>query len=155
MELHHRPVQHPRHAAPGKHRTQGARARTVAHRHALRRAGTGKRAAARVGEWGFAAAGQALTAGRRGQRRSFQPAPATGHRQGDRAGLYRSQAIVDATGLVGQLVRVGPWSAEVMLISDPAMRCRWKSCATSARTVAEGTGTADEMRLSLRRPRPM
>jgi rod shape-determining protein MreC len=39
--------------------------------------------------------------------------------EGDNSGLFRSQAVVDATGLVGQLVRVGPWSAEVMVITDP------------------------------------
>ncbi len=39
--------------------------------------------------------------------------------QGDHAKLFRSQSVVDATGVVGQLVRVGPWSAEVMLITDP------------------------------------
>ncbi|MEO6185719.1 MAG: rod shape-determining protein MreC, partial [Steroidobacteraceae bacterium] len=39
--------------------------------------------------------------------------------KGDTDGLYRSQSVVDTNGLVGQLVRVGPWSAEVMLITDP------------------------------------
>jgi rod shape-determining protein MreC len=60
--------------------------------------------------------------------------------QGDRAGLYRSQAIVDATGLVGQLVRVGPWSAEVMLISDPGHAVPVEVLRNGVRTVAEGTG---------------
>ncbi|MBK9251602.1 MAG: rod shape-determining protein MreC [Proteobacteria bacterium] len=69
--------------------------------------------------------------------------------QGDRAGLYRSQAIVDATGLVGQLVRVGPWSAEVMLISDPGHAVPVEILRNGVRTVAEGTGNEDEMRLSL------
>ena len=39
--------------------------------------------------------------------------------RGARSGAYRSQAVVDGTGLMGQLYRVGPWSAEVMLITDP------------------------------------
>ncbi|MBK7115995.1 MAG: rod shape-determining protein MreC [Proteobacteria bacterium] len=69
--------------------------------------------------------------------------------QGDRAGLFRSQAIVDATGLVGQLVRVGPWSAEVMLISDPGHAVPVEVLRNGVRTVAEGTGNEDEMRLSL------
>jgi len=69
--------------------------------------------------------------------------------QGDRAGLYRSQAIVDATGLVGQLVRVGPWSAEVMLISDPGHAVPVEILRNGVRTVAEGTGNEDELRLSL------
>lgn len=69
--------------------------------------------------------------------------------QGDRAGLYRSQAIVDATGLVGQLVRVGPFSAEVMLISDPGHAVPVEILRNGVRTVAEGTGNEDEIRLSL------
>jgi rod shape-determining protein MreC len=69
--------------------------------------------------------------------------------QGDRAGLYRSQAIVDATGLVGQLVRVGPFSAEVMLISDPGHAVPVEILRNGVRTVAEGTGNEDELRLSL------
>ncbi len=69
--------------------------------------------------------------------------------QGDRAGLYRSQAIVDASGLVGQLMRVGPWSAEVMLISDPGHAVPVEILRNGVRTVAEGTGNEDELRLSL------
>lgn len=69
--------------------------------------------------------------------------------QGDRAGLYRSQAVVDAHGLVGQLVRVGPWSAEVMLISDPGHAVPVEILRNGVRTVAEGTGNEDELRLSL------
>jgi rod shape-determining protein MreC len=69
--------------------------------------------------------------------------------QGDRAGLYRSQAIVDAYGLVGQLVRVGPWSSEVMLISDPGHAVPVEILRNGVRTVAEGTGNEDELRLSL------
>lgn len=69
--------------------------------------------------------------------------------QGDRSGLYRSQAIVDATGLVGQLTRVGPWSAEVMLISDPGHAVPVEILRNGVRTVAEGTGNEDELRLSL------
>lgn len=69
--------------------------------------------------------------------------------QGDRAGLYRSQAIVDANGLVGQLVRVGPWSSEVMLISDPGHAVPVEILRNGVRTVAEGTGNEDELRLSL------
>ncbi|HMA10641.1 MAG TPA: rod shape-determining protein MreC, partial [Steroidobacteraceae bacterium] len=69
--------------------------------------------------------------------------------QGDRAGLYRSQAIVDANGLVGQLVRVGLWSSEVMLITDPGHAVPVEILRNGVRTVAEGTGNEDELRLSL------
>jgi rod shape-determining protein MreC len=69
--------------------------------------------------------------------------------RGGRAGLFRSQTIVDANGLVGQLVRVGPWSAEVMLISDPGHAVPIEILRNGVRTVAEGTGNEDELRLSL------
>jgi rod shape-determining protein MreC len=38
---------------------------------------------------------------------------------GHDAGLFRSQTIIDSRGLIGQLSQVGPWSSEVMLITDP------------------------------------
>jgi rod shape-determining protein MreC len=69
--------------------------------------------------------------------------------RGDASGLYRSQAIVDAAGLVGQLVRVGPWSAEVMLISDPGHAVPVEILRNGVRTVAEGTGNEEELKLSL------
>ena len=67
--------------------------------------------------------------------------------KGDRSGLYRSQAIVDATGLMGQLVRVGPWSAEVMLITDPEHAVPVEIVRNGLRTIAVGTGDADELHL--------
>jgi rod shape-determining protein MreC len=67
--------------------------------------------------------------------------------KGDRDGLYRSQAIVDATGLMGQLVRVGPWSAEVMLITDPGAAVPVEIVRNGLRSIAVGTGDADELEL--------
>jgi rod shape-determining protein MreC len=60
--------------------------------------------------------------------------------KGDSEGLFRSQSVVDGKGLVGQLVRVGPWSAEVMLISDPAASVYVEIVRNGITTVAEGTG---------------
>jgi rod shape-determining protein MreC len=67
--------------------------------------------------------------------------------QGDFSGLYRSQAVVDSEGLVGQLVRVGPWSSEVMLITDPAHAVPVEVLRNGVRTIAEGTGNEEELRL--------
>jgi rod shape-determining protein MreC len=67
--------------------------------------------------------------------------------KGDRSQLYRSQAIVDATGLMGQLVRVGPWSAEVMLITDPEHAVPVENVRSGIRTIAVGTGDADTLQL--------
>jgi rod shape-determining protein MreC len=69
--------------------------------------------------------------------------------KGDRAGLFRSQALIDATGVVGQLVRVGPWSAEVMLITDPEAAVPVEVLRTGLRTIAQGKGNAGELDLPL------
>src|SRR4029077_12725361 len=34
-------------------------------------------------------------------------------------GVFRGQAVLDDRGLIGQTTHVGPWSAEVILITDP------------------------------------
>ncbi len=67
--------------------------------------------------------------------------------KGEHSGLYRSQAIVDTAGLMGQLVRVGPWSAEVMLITDSAAAVPVAIVRNGLRTIAVGTGDAEELEL--------
>lgn len=67
--------------------------------------------------------------------------------KGDRSGLFRSQAIVDDTGLMGQLVRIGPWSAEVMLLTDPEHAVPVEVVRSGVRTIAVGTGDSEELQL--------
>ena len=67
--------------------------------------------------------------------------------KGDTNGLFRSQAVVDTAGLVGQLVRVGPWSAEVMLITDPEHAVPVEVVRNGYRTIAVGNGDAEELQL--------
>jgi rod shape-determining protein MreC len=67
--------------------------------------------------------------------------------KGDTSGLFRSQSVVDAAGLVGQLVRVGPWSAEVMLITDPEHAVPVEVVRNGYRTIAVGNGDAEELQL--------
>ena len=38
--------------------------------------------------------------------------------KGSRDGVRRNQAVIDAAGILGQVARVGPWGAEVILITD-------------------------------------
>src|SRR4029077_11244266 len=38
---------------------------------------------------------------------------------GAATGVFKGQAVLDDKGLIGQTVHVGPWSAEVILITDP------------------------------------
>ncbi|MEO8313884.1 MAG: rod shape-determining protein MreC [Pseudomonadota bacterium] len=67
--------------------------------------------------------------------------------KGESNGLFRSQAIVDTAGLMGQLVRVGPWSAEVMLITDLEAAVPVAIVRNGLRTEVVGTGDADELEL--------
>lgn len=67
--------------------------------------------------------------------------------KGASAGLYRSQAVVDTTGLIGQLVRVGPWSAEVMLITDPEAAVPVEVVRSGVRSIAVGMGDAEELQM--------
>lgn len=67
--------------------------------------------------------------------------------KGESSGLYRSQTIVDSAGLMGQLVRVGPWSAEVMLITDLEAAVPVSIVRNGLRTRAVGTGDSDLLEL--------
>jgi rod shape-determining protein MreC len=67
--------------------------------------------------------------------------------KGSGAGLFRSQALVDATGLIGQLVRVGPWSAEVMLISDVEAAVQVQIVRSGERGILVGTGNSRELKV--------
>lgn len=67
--------------------------------------------------------------------------------KGDAQGLFRSQAMVDSSGLVGQLVRVGPWSAEVMLITDPEAAVPVEIVRSGVRSIAVGMGNAEQLQM--------
>ena len=60
--------------------------------------------------------------------------------KGSLAGVFRGQAALDANGVFGQVTRVGPLSAEVILISDPEHAIPVQVNRTGARTIALGTG---------------
>jgi rod shape-determining protein MreC len=68
--------------------------------------------------------------------------------QGDTAGVFRGQTAIDTEGLVGQTVRVGPFSAELMLITDPEHAVPVEIVRNGLRTIAVGTGNPGELQLS-------
>ncbi len=68
---------------------------------------------------------------------------------GQDAGLYRSQPLIDGYGVVGQLVRVGPWSSEVLLITDPEAAVPVEVVRNGVRSIAVGMGAATELDLPL------
>ena len=60
--------------------------------------------------------------------------------KGSRADVFRGQAAIDANGIYGQVTRVGPFSAEIILISDPEHAIPVQVNRTGARSIALGTG---------------
>ena len=62
-------------------------------------------------------------------------------------GVVRNQAVLDDYGIVGQTMQVGPWSATVLLITDPDSDLPVQIERTGLRTIAVGTGDPDTIAL--------
>jgi len=62
-------------------------------------------------------------------------------------GLRKGQAVIAGEGLVGQALRVGPWSAEIILLADPEHAVPVRIARTGQRTLALGTGRSGELSL--------
>ncbi len=67
--------------------------------------------------------------------------------RGARNGVFKGQAVMDNYGLLGQTTRVGPWSAEVILITDLEHAVPVEVERTGVHTIAEGTNDADFLAL--------
>jgi rod shape-determining protein MreC len=67
--------------------------------------------------------------------------------KGERDGAYQSQPVVDARGLLGQLLRVGPWSAEIILITDPEHAVPVEIVRNGLRSIVVGAGATGELLL--------
>ena len=67
--------------------------------------------------------------------------------RGSRFGVHPGQAVVDAKGVVGQVLRVTPRSSEVMLITDPAHATPVQISRNGVLTLALGTGQTDRLAL--------
>src|SRR5438105_1938205 len=62
-------------------------------------------------------------------------------------GVFKGQAVLDDKGLLGQTTHVGPWSAEVILITDPEHAVPVQIERTALRTIAVGTGDSASLAL--------
>jgi len=62
-------------------------------------------------------------------------------------GVFKAQAVLDDRGLIGQTAHVGPWSAEVILITDPEHAVPVRIERTGLRTIAVGAGDATSLGL--------
>ena len=59
---------------------------------------------------------------------------------GERDGAYDGQAIVDAAGVIGQIIETGLATSQAMLISDPGHSVPVEVNRNGLRTIANGTG---------------
>ena len=67
--------------------------------------------------------------------------------KGSYDGVHLNQAVVDGTGVLGQVMHVGPYSAEVILITDPEHAMPVQVVRNQLRTIAVGSGSANELLL--------
>ena len=67
--------------------------------------------------------------------------------KGSRAGVYDGQAMIDADGVIGQIVETGLLSSEGILISDPDHALPIVVNRNGLRTIAVGTGEYDRLDL--------
>jgi len=67
--------------------------------------------------------------------------------QGENARVYIGQPLVDAEGVLGQVIEVADDSAYVLLITDPTHSLPVQSVRSSIRGIAEGTGASDRLQI--------
>jgi rod shape-determining protein MreC len=67
--------------------------------------------------------------------------------KGSRFGVHEKQAVLDANGIVGQVIRSLPLSSEVMLITDPNHAIPVQVNRNGLRTIAIGDGQANRLNL--------
>jgi len=67
--------------------------------------------------------------------------------KGKREGVYDGQPIVDANGVMGQIVHVGPFSSTVLLLTDPTHAIPVQVNRNGLRSVAVGTGQSHILQL--------
>ena len=66
---------------------------------------------------------------------------------GQRDGVYAGQAIVDADGVIGQVLEVGLATSQAILISDPSHALPVEVSRNGLRTIANGTGEFNRLDL--------
>jgi rod shape-determining protein MreC len=67
--------------------------------------------------------------------------------RGARHGVFKGQAVMARAGLLGQTLRVGPWSSEVILVTDPEHAVPVQDVRNGLRTLAVGSGEPDVLLL--------
>jgi rod shape-determining protein MreC len=67
--------------------------------------------------------------------------------KGARDGVSLNQAVVDGNGILGQVARLGPWSAEIILVTDPEHAIPVEITRNNLRSIAVGSGNSGELSL--------
>jgi len=67
--------------------------------------------------------------------------------RGGNDGVFRSQPVITGAGVLGQVIRTGPFSAEVILITDAEHALPVQVLRSGVRTIALGTGRATSLEL--------
>jgi len=68
--------------------------------------------------------------------------------KGTREGVVVGQSLIDANGIMGQVVHAGPLSSTALLITDPSHALPVQVVRNGLRTIASGTGYLNELELS-------
>jgi rod shape-determining protein MreC len=67
--------------------------------------------------------------------------------RGGNNGVYRQQPVITGDGVLGQVYRIGPWSAEIILITDAEHALPVQVLRSGVRTIALGTGRSTALEL--------
>jgi rod shape-determining protein MreC len=67
--------------------------------------------------------------------------------KGKQDGVYVGQPVLDANGVLGQVIQAGPLTSRVLLINDPHSGVAVQNGRNGTRAVAVGDSYSDKMRL--------
>ena len=67
--------------------------------------------------------------------------------KGTRDGVYESQPLLGAKGIIGQIDKVGPFNSVAILISDPNHALLGEVARSGQRSLIVGTGSIDKLEL--------
>lgn len=67
--------------------------------------------------------------------------------RGGSSGVYRAQPVITGEGVIGQVYRIGPFSSEVILITDSEHALPVQVLRSGVRTIALGTGRSTSLEL--------
>ncbi len=67
--------------------------------------------------------------------------------RGSRVGVFVGQPVLDANGVMGQIIKVGPLTSLVLLLTDTRSAIPVQVSSNGTRAIAKGTGAVDSLEL--------